>query len=96
MIGHGLDGRNGFMVKRLNQHQLHVSLSRFQTISEKIDEGLKIFETFACVYYFSYAFEFFDIVKSISFIYRKPPEKAIKYKSQLQWTKKSTTATFQF
>ena len=44
MIGHGLEGKNGLMVKRLNQHQLHVSLSRFQTISEKIDEGLKIFE----------------------------------------------------
>ena len=32
------------MVRRLNQHQIHNSLVRFQTVGEKVDKGLEIFE----------------------------------------------------
>ena len=32
------------VARRLNQHQIHKSLSRYQTISEKVDKGLEIFE----------------------------------------------------
>ena len=46
IAGHGLEARNGIVVRRLNQHQIHVSLGmRLQTIPERVDEGLKIFET---------------------------------------------------
>ena len=43
-LGHGLESRNGMVARRLNQHQIHKSLSRYQTISEKVDKGLEIFE----------------------------------------------------
>ena len=31
-------------VRRLNQHQILSSLVRFQTVGEKVDKGLEIFE----------------------------------------------------
>ena len=41
-----MEARNGIVVRRLNQHQIHVSLGlRLQNIPERVDEGLKIFET---------------------------------------------------
>ena len=43
-VGHGLENRNGMMVRRLNQHQIHNSLASFSSVSEKVEKGLEIFE----------------------------------------------------
>ena len=43
-LGHGLEERNGIMIRRLSQHLINNFLSKYSTISKKIDKGLEIFE----------------------------------------------------
>ena len=44
ILGHGLKGKNGMVVRRLSPDQINLSLRRFQSTSERVEEGLRIFE----------------------------------------------------
>ena len=44
ILGHGLENKDGYRARRLTQHQINNSLSKYSSISEKIDKGLEIFE----------------------------------------------------
>ena len=44
ILGHGLKGRNGMDVRRLGPDQLNAAFRRLQGNSERVEEGLRIFE----------------------------------------------------
>ena len=39
-----MENKDGYRARRLTQHQINNSLSKYSSISEKIDKGLEIFE----------------------------------------------------